>query len=242
MMETNIDKALAYEVKKEIAERYFGFRKVIEEDIEDFDNKILQSALRLEQKIGFDLIRLYILLKDDRLIHEFIVISGLEQKLFYDPYLLESPTIRKRVFARQTVHGFTRAGRFKNLILDTYASLCRHIHEYRKKFEELAEDQQTIVEEINLFYRKNDLSQIMGFLRTLDNQGLMTSGMAGSINTGIGSGLEKKLQVAPPKPVDQLLPMLNQPLPPAAIRKKLVGIIERAFRLQPDIEVRNFIR
>ena len=240
-MDVNIDKALAFEVKKEIAERYFGFRKIIEEDIEDFDNKILQAALQFEQQIGFDLIRIYILLKDDRLIHEFIILSGLEQKLFYDPYLMESENIRKRVFAGQTVHGFTRASRFRNLILDTYKSLVHHVDKYREKLEELAEDQETIVEEINLFYRKNDLSQIMGFLRSLDNQGLMASGMAGGINQGIGTDLDKKLKVKPPKPVDQLLPMLKPLAPLPTIRKQLLDLIDRAYRLQPDIEVRDLV-
>ncbi len=239
---TNIDQVLAYEVKKEIAERYFGFRKLIEEDIEDYGNNILESSLRLEQKIGFDLIRIYILLKEERLIHEFIILTGLEQKLFFDPYLMESPTIRKRVFAGQSVHGFTQAGRFKNMVYDTYNSLVRHINEYRESLNELAENQQTIVEEINLFYRKNDLGEIMGFLRSLDNQGLLTSsGMAGGIDTGISKGLESKLRVSPPKPVDQLLPMIQSPTPADNIRRKLGKIIDRAYQLQPDLDVKDIV-
>ncbi|MDH3329207.1 MAG: hypothetical protein OEM01_08245, partial [Desulfobulbaceae bacterium] len=100
-MQDDINKVLTLEVKKEMADRYFGFRKLIEEDIQDYDDQVLASHVRLEQKIGFDLVRLYILLKDETLIHEFFQLAGLDQLIFYDLYMTESPTIRKRVFAEQ---------------------------------------------------------------------------------------------------------------------------------------------
>ncbi len=81
-MMQDIDQMLSFEVKKEIADRYFGFRKLIEEDIQDYDDQILSSFRRLEQKIGFDLVRLYILLKDGQLIHDFFQVAGLDDKLF----------------------------------------------------------------------------------------------------------------------------------------------------------------
>jgi hypothetical protein len=102
-MAHDIDQMLSFEVKKEIADRYFGFRKLIEEDIQDYDNQVLLSFRRLEQKIGFDLVRLYILLKDRELIHEFFQVSNLDERLFFDPYLTESETIKQRVFWRYGV-------------------------------------------------------------------------------------------------------------------------------------------
>jgi len=111
-MAHDIDQMLSFEVKKEIADRYFGFRKLIEEDIQDYDNQVLLSFRRLEQKIGFDLVRLYILLKDRELIHEFFQASNLDERLFFDPYLTESETIKQRVFAGRSVHGLTKNSRF----------------------------------------------------------------------------------------------------------------------------------
>jgi len=49
-MTHDIDQMLSFEVKKEIADRYFGFRKLIEEDIQDYDDQVLLSFRRLEQK------------------------------------------------------------------------------------------------------------------------------------------------------------------------------------------------
>ena len=64
----DLNTTLAFEVKKEIADRYFGFRKIIEEDTNEYQKKVIASALELEDKIGFDLVRLYVLLKDTSLI------------------------------------------------------------------------------------------------------------------------------------------------------------------------------
>ena len=105
-------KTLAFEVKKEIAERYFGFRKIIEEDSDDYQQEVINSALLLETEIGFDLLRIYALLQKDELIKEFYTLTGLGNVLFFDTYVSSSPTIRKRLFQDQHVHGFLRKSRF----------------------------------------------------------------------------------------------------------------------------------
>ena len=46
------------------------------------------------------------------------ILAGLDERLFYDPYLTESPTIEKRVFAGRDVRGLTRNSRFRNMGLD----------------------------------------------------------------------------------------------------------------------------
>jgi hypothetical protein len=203
----DIDQMLSIEVKKEIADRYFGFRKLIEEDIQNYDDQVLSSIRRMEQKIGFDLVRLYILLKNGQLIHDFFQVAGLDERLFYDPYLTESPTIEKRVFADRDVRGLTRNSRFRNMGLDTYEDLRRHINGYRKNLQQLRLEQETITEEIKLFYRKNDLGIIMGFLRGLGGTSAHKAGdMEGGLTPNTGESLEKKMKVTPPPRVEDLLP------------------------------------
>jgi len=239
----NIDQALSIEVKKEIADRYFGFRKLIEEDIQDFDDRVIASFYQMEKRIGFDLVRLYILLKDDDLIHAFFQLIGLEEKMFFDPYLTESPTIRRRVLAGQNVHGLTRYARFRNLVFDTYTSLLEHIEEYRKNLEDLAEERETIAEEIKLFYRKNDLPTIMGFLRSLGGGGSYRAGsMEGGLNYQTGENLDRKMRVEPPPPVGELLPVIPQPPPLAAIKGRLKKIIDKAYERQGQPEPREMVR
>jgi len=228
-MEADIAKVLAYEIKKELADRYFGFRKLIEEDKSALDRSIRQYSITIEQKIGLDLSRIYILLGDEELIREFLDMTGLEEQFFYDPYILESPTIRKRVFEGVRVRGITRARRFRNLILDAYEALAGHIQEYREKFEEMLESEELIKEEIKLFYQKNDLGDIMGFLRGLDSSPSFGSGLDAGPGMVSPGRLEEKMRVEPPLPIEQVLPVIPPIMPPAKIRKKLKQLADQAF-------------
>ncbi len=242
-MAQDIDEMLSFEVKKEIADRYFGFRKLIEEDIEDFDNQVMTAFRRLEQKIGLDLVRLYILLKDEQVIHDFFQITGLKERLFFDPYLAESPTIRKRVFAGIMAHGLTRKSRFRNMVAETYQALTEHIDDYEENLQKLSDEQQTIAEEINLFYRNNDLSTIMTFLRGLGGSGSYKAGaMEGGLTPQTGAGLDKKMHFKAPPPVEELLPTLPKIRPYKEIKKELLKVIDRAFELRGEPEMREFTR
>jgi len=241
-MTQDIDKMLSYEIKKEIADRYFGFRKLIEEDIKEYDNLIVAAFRRLEQKIGFDLVRLYILLKNEQVIHDFFQKVGLDERLFYDPYLTESPTIRKRVFAGIHPHGLTRKSRFRNMVVETYQELAKHIDEYKNNLEQLRDEQQIISEEINLFYQKNDLGTIMSFLRGLGGSSSYKSGaMEGGLTPQTGQNLEQKMRVRAPLPVEELLPMLPKIRSYKIINQELDEIIDKAYRLQGEPEMREFI-
>ena len=151
-MVVRIDEVLAYEIKKDIADRYFGFRKFIEEDKLDLESKIRQYSFILEKRISFDLVRLYILLKDEELILSFLDLTPFDENFFYDPYLMESQTIRQRVFEGIKIRGLFKSGRFENLFFDCYERLEDNTARYRSNFEELQEINETIAEEIKIFY------------------------------------------------------------------------------------------
>lgn len=241
-MVQDIDQMLSIEVKKEIADRYFGFRKLIEDDIKMYDDQVLASFRRLEQKIGFALVRLYILLKDSQLIHDFFQIVGLDEQLFYDPYLAESPTIRKRVFAGRSVHGLTRNSRFRNMGFDDYEELRRHVEEYQENMEQLRAEQETISEEIKLFYQKNDLGTIMGFLRGLGGAGESKSGpMEGGLTPHTGESLDKKMKVQPPPPVETVLPDINLLPELNTIKSQFKTILDKAYERQGEPEMRELV-
>ena len=242
-MQDDISTILTLEVKKEMADRYFGFRKLIEEDLQDYDNHVLASVPRLEQKIGFDLVRLYILLKDETLIHEFFQLAGLERIIFYDPYLTESPSIIKRVFKGQRIHGLTHAGRFKNMIFDTYAKLGEDVDEYRENIMKLSEERETIAEEIKHFYSKHDLGTMMDFLRSLEGTAQYKSGsMEGGLYIQTGDNLDDKMRVKPPQPVDELLPNIPPVTPMNKIKKQLKKIIDRAYQINGLLNLKNLVR
>lgn len=238
----DLNTTLAFEVKKELADRYFGFRKIIEEDTNEYQQNIIASALELEEKIGFDLIRLYVLLQDDDLIEEFFKLTALGEILFYDHYINKSPTIRKKVLTGIPLRGFTRKQRFYNLFFDLYNILEADIADYRQRVLELAQDQETIKEEINLFYQKNDISGIMLFLRGIDGTTPGSSGpMAGAMDTDSVITMEEKMRLHPPQPVEKFLPVLSLIPPATSIHSELKQLAGTAFSRQPGLDLKKIL-
>lgn len=58
----NIENILTLEVKNELAKRYFGFRKTIEEDTAAYFENIKKTSRQLEETVGHDLVRIYSIL------------------------------------------------------------------------------------------------------------------------------------------------------------------------------------
>jgi hypothetical protein len=229
-MKPDFEDILAVELKREIAERYFGFRKMIEEDTLDLTEKIKYQLSILEKRISYELIRIYILLEDETLIHQFMELTGWEEKLYYDPYIIESPTIRNKVFKNIKIRGLTRAGRFKNLVFDAYERLVAHVEHYRQNLEEIETSLDTINQEIELFYRKNDIGNIMGFLRGMESSGNedrfgITPDTA-SVNT-----FEHKMRLSKPPPIDPELITISPLAPLPNISKDLKKIVDKAYKL-----------
>lgn len=230
-------KTLAFEIKKDIADRYFGSRKIIEEDSNAYQKKVIASAVTLETKIGFDLLRIYALLQEDELIHRFYALTHLGDVLFFDSYVTASPTIRKRLFEKQKIRGFFRKSRFKNMFFDIYDSLLKHVEDYRARLASLIEEHDVIEEEIKLFYQKNDISGIMLFLRSLDGDASTSGTMAGGINASNSISMENKMRLRAPESVEKMLPSLPAIPSPSSIRDELNALIEEAIALQPDFDL-----
>ena len=230
---------LAFEVKKDIAERYFGFRKIIEEDSNDYQKEIIESTLVLETKIGFDLLRIYALLQEDSLIKEFYTLTNLGDVLFFDSYISTSQSIRKRLFQDQDIHGFFRQSRFSNMFFDTYDSLRNHVDDYRDRIAMLAEDREVIEEEIKLFYQKNDISGIMLFLRNLDGDSGTSGTMYGSIEGGGTITMEEKMRLHAPQPVEKFLPVLRELPDSSSIKQELKALVNQALEKQPELDLKE---
>lgn len=229
-MAPDITEYIAYEVKKDIADRYFGFRKLIEDDEQNYKEKIRQYSYILEKRISFDLIRLYVLLKNESLIHDFMRIAGLEERLFYDSLLVETNAIRDRVFQGVHFQGFIRSTRFRNFGRDCYGRLTENIVQYAEKIEELRGMREAIDEEIKLFYRKNDICAILSFLRSMGTASL-SGNMAGGMEVGMVESMEKKMKIPPPFPIEQYLPIIPPINPLDRISGELNALLKNAYRL-----------
>lgn len=128
------------------------------------------------------------------------------------------------------------------MIYDTYDDLCEHVRLYRRKMAKLQNARENIVAEINLFYKKNDLGTIMGFLRGLEGDSSYKAGaMEGAINPMADAKLENKMRVSPPPELTTVLPDIPQPAPLKSIKGKMKNIIARAWDLQGNMEMRDLV-
>lgn len=240
-MHHSMDEMLSLEVKKEIADRYFGFRKMIEDDSLAYNEHIALAYRQLENEVGFDLVRLYILLHREPLIYDFYRVTGFRDPVFLDPYLLRSPSIRRRLFKGQTVHGFTRRGRFNHLFFDIYQRLSTGVSNYTVTMNRLLSEGKAIVEEIAVFHRKNDLGSMMDFLRRLDGS-RDNSGLHGGISPLRDQNLEEKLRIQAPDTADTLLPAFPALPPLQRCKDSLNDLLDQAYSEQHQPEVRDYCR
>ncbi len=231
----SIDNIIAFEVKKEIADRYFGFRRIIETDTALYHSKITQASALFKESVGHDLICIYTLLSQDSLIDNFLSLIGLEKENFHQSRLKTTPKNFSQM-AKQKCRGLTRKACLRNMFLDLYIALYQHIQDYRSIYDSLEEDHETIEAQISIFYRKNDIQSIVQLLRTLGSGYQDLSPI--QFNTDDSTSLEAKLRLSPPPPVVDLLPTIPAIPPVKPIRSKLKYIIEVASNRQPEFDLR----
>lgn len=239
----NMEQMLSLEIKKEIADRYFGFRKMIEEDRQTFDRRVGEARQLLEKTVGVELAKVYFLLHTEHLIHDFFRLTGLRDTLFFAPNQPDDATVCYQLFSGLEYRGLTRRARFRSLFLDTYTRMTQALADYEVVLNNLREERSTIVEEIEIFYRKNDLGLIMGFMRGLNGApGGETAHMSTSITPHRDSRLEEKMLIKPPPEVEHLLPTFAAPPPLQKCKKALVQLIDTAYEEQGRPEARNYVR
>ena len=162
----DLAESLALELKREIAQRYFTHRKVIEEEIEAYERQ-LKEFEKEEENLLKELMRLAYLLKDQDLLQKFEEITGVSLEPYYDEYFFSSKNIRHSLFKKLKVKGFTSKRRFVKLFENTYKRLLEKNEAYRKKFKYLKTQAELIEQDIKDFHREYDLGNIFSFLGSL---------------------------------------------------------------------------
>jgi len=236
----DMEAMISLEIKKEIADRYFGFRKMIEDDSRDYRQHIQEAYRQLENEVGFDLIRLYMLLRREPLIHDFFRLTGLRDAVFLEPYLLDSQPIRQRLFQGLHIHGFTRRSRFRNAFIDVYNRLQTGTTGYAQTLKRLTEEGRAIADEIEVFYRKNDLPSVMDFLRRLDSGSLESSPMNANVAPLRDHYLEDKLRITAPASAETLLPAFVALPEFKSCKSGLEDLIDSAYAAQAQPEALEF--
>ena len=193
-MSYDIEKALAYQLKKEIAERYFALRKLIEDDTANAKELLERLDKVYQKRIRPALLRIYVLLSDEDLIREFASMLGLKNPPFMEEYSRLSKPEKHQLIQDLEPHGWFKESRFLNMLLDSYKQLYREWEQYHELREEVLDELQIVKEEMDQFTKNYSLDEIMHFLRTLNVENESASKALGKVVEGRKMGeFDKKL-------------------------------------------------
>lgn len=223
--------AIEFEVKQEIANRYFGFRSGIEEEKRRFQEKLQQVDLEQLDGIRLDLHRMLFLLHREDFRREFLELVSLTgTTLTGETPTRQPPPEPSELFAGLKGEGFSRWRRFRNLSLKIYQSLVVKIAAYRRTFQDLSDEHAEICASIDSFHRNNDLSGILGFLRTFNSAANERGRFLHNVSIPRpDESLGRDLMIPHPSPVIDTLPDLHA-LPPAKqIQSPLTALLKSAF-------------
>ena len=222
--------AIAYEVKQEIANRYFGFRTRIEHQAKEYLAKMQETSKEFSVGIQLDLCRMQFLLQEPHLFRSFLHLIDLPLEEAIHLCSQQAPPEGQELFIAMRGAGFTRWRRFRSLAILVYRSLAENIATYRDIYLLLQEEHIEICMEIDKFQRQNDLSDILCFLRNLDSPDAERLNFLHSNSTlQPDNTLKQDLLIAPPAPVTEAMILLN-PLPPLKqIAEQFAELLKQAF-------------
>jgi hypothetical protein len=223
--------AIAFEVKQEIADRYFGMRTRIETRTQQYLEQLHHAEKVLAEAISLDLWRMHALLTAPQHFHSFLTLIDLPSEDAIDLCQRRNPPPSKEeLFRHLRGGGLTRRQRFRSLTTAVYCSLAKNIAAYNEATRLLEEEHQEICVEIERFRRQNDITDILSFLRTLDcNDADRRKHLHSSGTMPQNISLEKELRlVAPPAATTVLLPLRLLP-PLASIKKSFHMLLHEAY-------------
>ncbi len=227
-MEEDVAKALAYQVKREIAERYFGFRRLIEKDTQNYQKAVEKTRQKLQKEIAPAFWRLYALVPDQDLRQKLANLLGLGSLPFEKDFQDLSQEEQKRLFRGLKPKGLTRKGRFKHLFWDVYQHLWDKVQGYQETLQELGVEAEVINEEVKRFKQKFDLSEIMQFLKSFEVSEDASLGHP-DFKESV-TGLEKRLELGRVSPPEELLPAFEGLPKPEELHRPLEALANEVWK------------
>gem|GEM_PF-640560 len=231
-MAQDIGKALAYQVKREIAERYFGIRKIIEDDSANLQ-QLISRLKELYNGLAVPLLRIYILLGEQDLAEEFCSLVGWKDQLpFFDREKVAGmdETVLRELFENRRPAGWFATSKYADLLLDAYRDLYRHYLKYRDLLEETEDELAVVQEEINMFRSNYSLDDILTFLSELDRTDMgVSASLESEITPTKRMELEKKMALPSLDEIRANIPELPDFPEPDQIKSALKTLAKAAY-------------
>jgi hypothetical protein len=226
----NIANAIAYEIKLEMANRYFGYRTRMENQSKEYLIRLQESGRELETTVRLDLCRMQYLLQEPRLFCSFVNLVGLPRDYALNLCSRQSFSQVQELFMTMRGEGFTRWRRFRRLAIIVYHSLADAIATYQNMYLLLQDEHAEICREIEKFQRHNDLSEILCFLRDLDSpDSERMKFLHSQVSLQSSNSFEHDLRLALPPPVTESMVLLNLLPPFNQIKGQFTELLKQAF-------------
>jgi hypothetical protein len=235
-MEDDLVTSLTRQVREEVIENYIMERRLIELQIEHLSAQAGETR-DLAWIAGKRLARLSCLMVRPEMRDRLGKILGMQNGCFWSDCFEEKLTI-----PLLRVHGLTRLGRFRKLVLESYSRLCKWMNKYRGQYQDLTEECAAVNRNIDSFQKNFDLLAILNFLRNLDLQGIEKRKILGENFTAKEMAeLDKNLYI---KPVS--VEKLDAPAPlelPGQLKAEgaICALAEEVYRLCTE-EVNGFLK
>jgi hypothetical protein len=236
----DIAAALAYQVKKEIAENYFGHRKELEEEREELldQGKKIQKAW--EQEVLAALRTIVALFPDPEKGRAFLALIGQEDLIGGSPK--SSPRIFSEALAVCRLPlTFTSRGKYRALIDRLYLLAVERSKQVLEKHRTWQKKISLHNEDVVQFGASFNLTEILSFLKALEGADELKGVLGENLDPRAVPELEEKLRVRviPTGPPGSSAP---KPLPEfKAIRETLRDLANRSFEEQSR-QIRDCLR
>jgi hypothetical protein len=225
----DIAAALAYQVKKEIAENYFGTRRELEEERGDLVSQAKKIQKAWAQEVQAPLVLMGGLLLDPETVKSFFALLGQESLPLAAPDRPDR-TFSKAVVACPPPFAFTSQAKYQALIAQLYGLAWGRSQPVLEKVRALEKKVALYNEDLAKFSLSYSLQEILAFIKAIEGHSELKGVLGENTDPRAVPELEKKMML---KSLDFLSLGLSQvkPLPKLSqIRESLRSLVKQAFR------------
>lgn len=225
----DIAAALAYQVKKEIAENYFGTRRELEEEREDLLVQGGKIRRAWEQEVAAPLNMIVDLLPDPEAGRTFRSLVGLVNRPEATPEATQQAFSEALGVCRLPL-SFTSKGKYRALLDQLYRLAAERGRKVMEKFQALQKKIKLHNEEVIKFGSSYNLSEILAFIKAIEGADEIKGVLGENLDPRAVPELERKLSLKTLPPVDLGFPS-TRPLPEyQAVRETLHALADRSYR------------
>jgi hypothetical protein len=236
----DIAAALAYQVKKEIAENYFGTRRELEEEREELirqANKIQKAWI---QEVQASLVLIGELLLDPETVQSFFVLLGQESLPFEVPGRPDR-TFSEAVESCPLPFALTSQAKYQALIARLYGLAWERSQPILEKVRVLGKKVRLHNEDLAKFSFSYSLQEILAFIKAIEGNNELKGVLGENTDPRAVPELEKKLMLKSLDPSGLGLSRVK-PLPEwSQIREPLRALVKQTFRRNGE-EIRSCLK